>query len=1518
MAAVPAAFADAIRLRLHTELDIQPPHAVARIEVSNLGTEAAYSIRTDVLLEETGDVSALESIPRLRSGETADRECRLVLPSQPGQHVLLVRARYTDRRGFPYSAVQAVPLTVEADEAPPAWLQGEMQLVLLDKGAAVVKLRLTSVDEEDRDVRIRLWMPHEIEAPPERHVVVPAYGHASVEMSIPRSRVRPGSIYPIYALAHYVADGYRHTLPIPGVAQRRPVAPLSALRDPWTLWAVAAAAVFFLVAQALGRFRPAFVRQQSASARLRAAWFDALFLIALTVFIAAHLAPGAWVLDTVTAGGDTPAHRYLVTRLRDQLRQHGPIISWASGWWCGFPMFQFYFPLPYLLMAMMSFLLPLNVAFKLVSVSGLLALPAASYAAGRRMGLPRPAPLLMAVAALPLLFARTHTMWGVNIHSTLAGMIANSVSFPLMLLTVAAGFRDARDHRFRLGTVLLMAALIGSHFFTAVMGAATLALVPFLPGQPDRRAALRVLLREAGLAVLLMAWWLVPLVAKSDYSMEFGVNWPVTLRQGFPGYTRWLLPFALAAPILAWHRRQPAVWLWVWMGVASSLLFYFGNALSPVFVNVRLWPFVFHAFLVLAAAGMGLLLAFRRAAAWAVLALTLATLRTLSQIENQPGDWAAAAAAPCAAWNYEGLERKPYWSVIRDLVLPLDGTPGRLANDLSDENTALGSSRVFECVPSLIRKPVLEGGLVNSALGALFAYYVQGEMSSSSAGLPTILRPARFDPETGTRRLELLNVKHFIARDANTKDVLRRHPDWQMLCEAEGWALFELRSNDGRYVVVPPRPPLFVETSRWKEHTLEWLYTPAWLDQPVVFVPPGAKAPPNAPPAVSASAFRPALAQAKTPSGEICDWLRLGPFSRMPPPLAEPAADPCEGDRALGRRWTAFFSPAPQVVNVFAPDRRYAAVYYFANIFAPAEADAVLLCGAAARQADVWWNGRAAPATASTEDEDAAWARIPIRLQAGRNRLLIRLRNIRGDARFQVRLLDPSGHPFEELISTSANAPPPTVRLLPPIPLSEREAVYSETMSEDRIRFSTSAIGQPHLIKCSHYPNWRVRGAEAVYRVTPGFMLVYPTQRDVELCYGALWSDRLGRWLTAGGWLAVLIALLKRPASRRLLGPFGHRVTWLKLLDGTMGMMLCWLISLLRHAFGRAEAPVVAPMPPRRALIIRPGGMGDMILLLPVLRHLQAVFPSMTFDIVCERRNRAVLALAGWARRALAYDAHPLRLLWTLRRRRYDLAIDAEQYHYFSAVIAWWSGAPIRIGFKINPARNHLYTHLVNYSLDGPETEQFMRLLTPFVAPAGPAVLEGTLSAPYDALAPADEKRLERLMLARGLPVAVDPGSNAPFKRWPVERFRELIERLLAAGFGVVLVGQPDRATKRVLETLPRSAGGALEMFDGCFSLAQTAAILARARLFVGNDSGLAHLAAALGTPTVVIFGPTDERKWGLSDERHAVVRRAIGCAPCCIFGYRKFCRHSACIRDLPLEAVLAACERFLGRPLRP
>jgi len=375
-----------------------------------------------------------------------------------------------------------------------------------------------------------------------------------------------------------------------------------------------------------------------------------------------------------------------------------------------------------------------------------------------------------------------------------------------------------------------------------------------------------------------------------------------------------------------------------------------------------------------------------------------------------------------------------------------------------------------------------------------------------------------------------------------------------------------------------------------------------------------------------------------------------------------------------------------------------------------------------------------------------------------------------------------------------------------------------------------------------------------------------------------------------------------------------NRVFFLKLADAVIGSALCRLLSRSLSWRDHHEVPMRIP-PDRleRILVIRPGGIGDMILLLPLIKFIQDRCPRASVHVVCEKRNVPVLELAGMADKALIYDSNPFLFLARLIRHKYDVAIDSEQFHHFSAIFALLSGAPFRIGFKVNPIRNPLYTHLIGYDLDGLESAQFEHLLEPLGFGESPAGIAGFLSS-HLPFGPASDADVPAGLQGRRI-VFVHAGSSVECKQWPPENYACVAAGLFRkTGCGIALAG--NRSETRIaarIEKLLRAEGVPCENIAGRMSLLETAQALRRCSLFLGGDSGLAHLAAALDVPSVTLFGPSDHRKWAHKGSKHKVVFEPLPCAPCFLFGYNRPCRSLACMKRISAERVLDACLSLLG-----
>jgi len=325
---------------------------------------------------------------------------------------------------------------------------------------------------------------------------------------------------------------------------------------------------------------------------------------------------------------------------------------------------------------------------------------------------------------------------------------------------------------------------------------------------------------------------------------------------------------------------------------------------------------------------------------------------------------------------------------------------------------------------------------------------------------------------------------------------------------------------------------------------------------------------------------------------------------------------------------------------------------------------------------------------------------------------------------------------------------------------------------------------------------------------------------------------------------------------------------------------------------------------PRRILVIRPGGLGDALLLAPALLDLKGRFPQAELTVLAEARNAGAFQLCPAVDRVLFY--HDPAQLRQAVAGRFDLVIDSEQWHRLSAVVTRLTRAPLLIGFATNN-RRRLFSHQVAYSHDDYEVESFLKLLAPLGIASFPPTAP-FLSVPDEAA----RRAAELLLPLDGRPwVALFPGASIPERRWGAERFRPVAEHLLLRGLQVVVVGgEADRSDGDFIV----SRCGGLNL-AGKTSLPETAAVIARSLLLLSGDSGVLHLAVGLNVPTVSLFGPGIQAKWGPRGDRHVVLNRGLSCSPCTRFGSTPPCPIGArCLSEIEVGQVVSAVLDLLER----
>jgi ADP-heptose:LPS heptosyltransferase len=318
----------------------------------------------------------------------------------------------------------------------------------------------------------------------------------------------------------------------------------------------------------------------------------------------------------------------------------------------------------------------------------------------------------------------------------------------------------------------------------------------------------------------------------------------------------------------------------------------------------------------------------------------------------------------------------------------------------------------------------------------------------------------------------------------------------------------------------------------------------------------------------------------------------------------------------------------------------------------------------------------------------------------------------------------------------------------------------------------------------------------------------------------------------------------------------------------------------------------------QRALIIRVSALGDVVLTEPVARALRAAHPGIAVDLATDLRYAELMGRAGFDR-VIPIDRGSSRTI----DGSYDVVIDL-QGKLRTRALARRVRAEKRVTLRKRTAGRAL---LSLFGWDPPIDDRHST-----------SIYLGTLGrlgiSPEIDRAP----RLARSAPAEGLAIGLAPGATHATKRWPAERFAELADRLQAAlpeARFVPIGGATDRALLRDLIQSAKRARFEPDTTD--LDVAQLTDRLERLSLLISVDTGPAHIAAALGVPVVVLFGPTSPVRWGPIGERHRSLSLALPCAPCSNIGGDRCplpgSPHS-CMRDLGVDRIQEAALAALGR----
>jgi heptosyltransferase II len=333
--------------------------------------------------------------------------------------------------------------------------------------------------------------------------------------------------------------------------------------------------------------------------------------------------------------------------------------------------------------------------------------------------------------------------------------------------------------------------------------------------------------------------------------------------------------------------------------------------------------------------------------------------------------------------------------------------------------------------------------------------------------------------------------------------------------------------------------------------------------------------------------------------------------------------------------------------------------------------------------------------------------------------------------------------------------------------------------------------------------------------------------------------------------------------------------------------------------------------------------VGDAVLSIPALAALRARRPDAEITVLARPWVADLYRDQGLVDRLLSFDHRGRhrgvigveRLARELRAERFDSAV-LFQNAFEAAWLAWRAGIPERIGYA-RDARGPLLTKPIPVprpdEIPAHEANYYLELLRR----AGWIEALPKLAPVRLRLAPDTVERAEQFLLSAGCPASslrVAFGAGAAYgtaKCWPANRYADLARRLVAEyGARVLLFGAASEAS--VAAEVEHGAGTGVINLIGRSAIGDLPALLSRCHLFIGNDSGAMHVAAAVGLSVVAVFGPTDPEGTHPLTAQLSIVQRKVACSPC-------FLRHCPidhrCMKFVELDGVLVAARAWLASP---
>lgn len=334
----------------------------------------------------------------------------------------------------------------------------------------------------------------------------------------------------------------------------------------------------------------------------------------------------------------------------------------------------------------------------------------------------------------------------------------------------------------------------------------------------------------------------------------------------------------------------------------------------------------------------------------------------------------------------------------------------------------------------------------------------------------------------------------------------------------------------------------------------------------------------------------------------------------------------------------------------------------------------------------------------------------------------------------------------------------------------------------------------------------------------------------------------------------------------------------------------------------------------KKILVINLAFIGDVLLTTPVTRALRERYPNANIDMLVIPVAEPIARLNPYINQTFVYDKRgrhkKISQLWplirSLRQQRYDLAVSTN-FALRGSMVAWATGARWRAGYDAQHAGWFL-THVA--SSHRPFIRHEAENQLDVLKPLGITTEDTRLSLRIN---PLDQKNAaDRVARSSGKSLVVlCPAGSYPQKSWTVKGYAALL-KAIAPQADCCLIGGPKEAD--YLQQINDRAGNVAQIFGGTLTLGESAGLISLSDLLITVDTGPLHIAQAVDTPVLALFGPTDPKGWGPRGQQDVVLRAPVECSPC--WG-KVNCEHHNCMEQISSEQVISAALKMIKEKKR-